>query len=235
MITQAEFRDVIEQLITNGSSFIAVSKENLWREELVILYHDQVENLLQPSGVDVDEVLLDGTVYPVTCQRVYGTNVHFVHRVPIYSQGVHGTPEVTLEEGIENIHDQLKTGWNPVESRRRPLPFKEFAEELVEAGASKIEIDKESFRDTDGTLFWVRAYTKPGRGMPIIKLTDGVRFGDRGYLVDGLCPLVYLPTEEWSVVVYADSTDPVSKPVSLERGVENLQAYIEKEDSIETF
>lgn len=234
MKEQPEFEHLIEKLVSEQVSFVAVPESDLEEGRVRVLYHSRVDRQIGEVP-DVKHVTIDGETYPVRCVDILHTDVHFVRCIPIYSTGVFGTASVSIKKGVENIIEHLATEYKPTTEPAETVPIKPLIQELVDAGAVKIGIDKEIFRWGDENLLRLRVSLEPGIGVPIVKQYSGVVVNGDTYDVDCICDSINGPTTFQQVTLYASDDIMGMDAVTVDAGQKNLREFLQGEGEFAGF
>ncbi|MDS0474364.1 hypothetical protein [Natrinema sp. 1APR25-10V2] len=227
MKSQIPFQQLSETANADDINFIAIPKGQLVDGKMLLLYHSwRGYSPLKEDIPKVDYVTLDGKEYPTMWTDVYHTNVHFCHRIPIYSTGILGTPEISFEEGIENVRKFLTKERKPTQESTETTTLQSLLEELVEAGANLIGVDKVPSQCTDFNFLLFRTRLEPGIGVPIFAQYSGVVLDGQTYTIDCICDAVNRPPIRRWVILFASDTLLGMEPVSIETGQENLRDFL---------
>ncbi|MDS0474043.1 hypothetical protein [Natrinema sp. 1APR25-10V2] len=219
-----------KKIDTEGISLIAIPEKKLTDGKMPLLYHTWGDTRpLKEDAAEVSRVSYQGKTYLAGDVGIGHTDVHFVRRIPVFSAGVLGTPEVPLKDGVENIRAFLTEEREPTPDSTETTPLESLLDELIEAGADPIGIDKQMSQWGDENRLMLRISLEPGIGVPIVEQYSDIVVDDQSYKIDCICDAVNGPAPFGRVTLYASDNIGGMEPVSIETGQEDLREFLRTE------
>lgn len=228
--------ELAEELIEAGTIYLAVSEESLANQQFELLYHrpNPPEELAESLNA-IDEVHIDGkTLSPVMFASVIHSDIHLQGRVPIYAEDNArlGLDRISLDEGLSNVREFLSGETTPTSVPSETVSAETVLDELVDAGAAAIALEREIFEVTGGDLLEFRVHMPPATGAEMVNSYDRIVVDGETYDVRFQFTLGG-PNFMTRVPVYADSIIGLDD-VGLEEGLANLHGFLAESERAHT-
>jgi hypothetical protein len=243
--------DVVETLVENGVSFVAVNKQSLV-DDLSRIYY------LQPIGVTEEEqkeitslvteeigyrpqqgkagsVRIGEKAAPVTIQNVLHGDLHLYRRVPLYVDGsLPGLEDTSAKEGLETVEDVLDEQPNLEPRPSETVQLEQLLRELAASGAASVELAHDPLVFGE-TCVSVRIPVVPANAAHIVRPVESVQVGQETYPFDATLTMdgSFGTGYNWTALYVSDDVRGL-KPLSVEEGHRDGRTLIEKAKEVDS-